>query len=76
MLLIGISARVCVKAQTACFGQTCGDKGGSARKTLPIQYQILIRKYCAVVHTCIYTHSLLLYICDTDLIIHTAIDIL
>lgn len=74
MLLIGIEARVSVKTHKQLdLAKTCGDKGGSARKTQQFSIQILIRKYCALVHTAhthVYTHSLLVYICDTDLIFH------
>lgn len=47
-----ISQRECKDTQTARFSQTCGDKGGSAQKMLPIQptdiYQEVL---CAFSHT-------------------------
>lgn len=59
MLLIGIEARVSVKTHKQLdLAKTCGDKGGSARKTQQFSIQILIRKYCSWYYTCTHcTHT-------------------
>lgn len=80
MILIGTSARVSVNTHKLHdLAKPVVTKEEVLEKRCQFSIQILIRKYCALVlthtHTHIYTHSLLLYICDTDLIIqaHTAI---